>query len=299
MKIAACAYHPEWHASWEALEARLDAWVAEAAGQGAELLVFPEYAGIEATLIGPPTADDPGPQVWVQRMSAAAENWGRLNAGLARKYGVHILAGSLCADYAGQHVNRAYICAPDGTVGSQEKMIPTPYERQMMGLSGGRGLTLFDIGAAKVGVLICYDSEFPLLARAYVEVGADLLLVPSCTDMPHGQTRVRQSCRARAIEGQCPVVQAPLLGTVGGCDIVDGSTGRVGFFGPPDLGQPPDGILAQGETDAPAWVIADLNLRAIAAPRRVGQVGNMADWPMQRRPDMDVPVMPLGVPAED
>ena len=298
MKIAACAYEPEWHASWEALESKLDGWVADAAGQGAELLVFPEYAGIEATLIGPPFPD-PGPMGWVQRMTRAADGWGRLNATLAERHGVHILAGSLCADYAGQVVNRAYLCTPGGEVASQEKMIPTPYERQIMGLSGGRGLTLFDTALGRIGVLICYDSEFPLLARALVEAGADLLLVPSCTDMPQGQTRVRQSCRARAIESQCPVVQAPLIGVVGGCDIVDGSTGRVGIFGPPDIGQPEDGILGQGTLDTAGWVIADLDLRAIAAPRRIGQVGNMADWPMQRRPDMSVPVMPLGRPAED
>ena len=73
---------------------------------------------------------------------------------------------------------------------------------------------------------------------ALVEAGADMILVPSCTDLPAGQTRVRQSCRARAIEGQCLVVQAPLVGAVAGCDIVDVSTGRAGHPTPPP-GKPP------------------------------------------------------------
>ncbi|WP_296428447.1 carbon-nitrogen hydrolase family protein [Yoonia sp.] len=277
MKIAAAAYHPQWHDDWAGLTAKRDHWVRDAATQGAALLVFSEYAGIEAALIGAPDGNG-DPRRWRDGMVAAADRWAALHRDLAMKYNVTILAGSLNAQGAGGLVNRAMLCGPGGDLGFQDKMILTPYERLHMSLAAGQQMQLFDTAVGRVGVLICYDSEFPLLARALMAAGADMILVPSCTEQVAGQTRVRQSCRARAIEGQCLIVQAPLVGAVPGCDIVALNTGRAGLFCPPDYGLPADGIIAQGVTDMPGWVIADVAPTGIAAARATGQVGNFAHW---------------------
>lgn len=279
MKIATCAYHPEWHADWDSVAAKLETRVAEAAAEGAELLVFPEYAGVEAGLIGTP--QDKSPTDWVAALCPRYDRWTALHSDLARKYGVFILAGSLPRDAGGKSTNAASFCAPSGEVTIQDKMILTPYERREMKLAPGDDLKLIDTPLGKVGILICYDSEFPLLARALVAAEADLILVPSCTEAPAGQTRVRQSCRARAIEGQCLIVQAPLAGIVPDCEIIDISTGRAGVFSPPDIGLPPDGIIAQGLTDDTAWVIAEVDLAPISAVRSTGQVGNFSHWTEQ------------------
>lgn len=281
MKIAAAAYHPQWHATWDDLRAKLTAWVADAAGQGAQLLVFPEYAGAEAGLTGQAADAPKTAPAWAAHLAENADRWTRLHCDLAKAYGVYILAGSL--PYASPRglVNAAAFCAPDGAWAMQEKLILTPYERTELQLVPGTALRLFETALGKIGVLICYDSEFPLQARALVAAGADVILVPSCTDFPAGQTRVRQSCRARAIEGQCLIVQAPLVGTVPDCDIVDQSTGRTGFFCPPDHGLPADGIIAQGQTDVADWVIADVDPTAIAGARKTGQVGNFTHWAEQ------------------
>lgn len=275
MKIAASAYRPEWHPNWDALAAKLDAWVSEAAGQGAELLLFPEYGGCEAALVGTP--NDCHPHDWAQRMAKAAPAWVELHVALARKYKVHILAGSLCVEDGGLF-NRAYLVSPQGNVVHQDKLILTPYERNEMRIEAGRDARVFDTALGRLGILICYDSEFPLQTRAMTEKGAVMILVPSATDFAAGQTRVRQSCRARAIENQCLIVQSPVLGPVSDCDILDQGTGRAGFFCPPDYGLPSNGIIAQGETDESAWVFADVDPAAIAAPRQNGQVGNFAHW---------------------
>jgi len=277
MIIAACAYRPEWHATWSALAAKVEAWVADAASRGAKLLVFPEYAGCEAVLIGAPVGS-PTPADWTARMCDVADDWCALNARLAQHYGVWILAGSLCARGGAGPVNRAYLCGPQGQVAWQDKLILTPYERVEMGVVAGDEIKLFETPLGNLGVLICYDSEFPLQARALVAAGADLILVPSATDFPAGQTRVRQSCRARAIEGQCLIVQAPVLGPVADCDVVEAGTGRVSFFCPPDYGLPSNGIIAQGETDVAGWVLADVDPAAVATPRQSGQVGNFSHW---------------------
>ncbi len=280
MKIAAAAYRPEWHPDWAAMAAKLDAWVADAAGQGAALLIFPEYGGIESTLIGPPQVET-DPLVWRDRMVAVADDWRDLHVGLARKYGVHILAGSLNTQASQGIVNRAFFCAPDGHVAHQDKLIMTPYERIQMQLAVGTRINAFDTDLGRIGVLICYDSEFPLQARVLVESGATMILVPSATSFPAGYTRVSQSCRARAIEGQCLMIQSPVLGPVPGCEIVDTDVGAAGFFCPPDYGLPDDGIIALGPMNAPGWVIADVDPAAIAAPRKSGQVGNYAHWAEQ------------------
>lgn len=276
MKIASAAYRPEWHSDWASLAGKIEAWVKEAVEVGAQLLLFPEYGGCEAVLIGAPK--DETPQNWAIRMAEASQDWLDLHADLAKKYGVHILAGSLCANEGPEYVNRAYLVSPDGAFVFQDKLILTPYERNQMQIGAGREIKVFDTALGKIGILICYDSEFPVQARAMTEAGAEMILVPSATDFPAGQTRVRQSCRARAIENQCLIIQSPVLGPVNACDVLDQGTGRVGFFCPPDHGLPSSGIIAQGETDVAAWVYAEVDPKAISAPRQTGQVGNFAHW---------------------
>jgi predicted amidohydrolase len=277
MRIAAVAYTPERHPGWLGHQMKLDRLLKQAA---ADLVVLPEYAAIEAALIGN-TPSNPDPLFWRDLAADRAGDWVDQFDFLARAHRCHILAGTGPVRDGGRIVNRAWLFGPDGLIGTQDKLILTPWERRDLHMSPGQGLTLFDTALGRIGVLICYDSEFPLLARALVEGGGDMILVPSCTDLPAGQTRVRQSCRARAIEGQCLIVQAPLVGQVRGCEVVDISTGRAGLFVPPDHGLPADGILAQGDTDQAGAVVAQVDLAAIGAARRDGQVGNFAHWPEQ------------------
>ena len=123
-----------------------------------------------------------------------------------------------------------------------------------MGHIGRQRAFRLDIGSARIGIAICYDVEFPLIARALVEAGAEVILAPSCTDTVHGYWRVRVGAQARALENQCVVVQAPLVGAVDWSPAVDMNRGAAGVFGPPDLGFPEDGVIAQGEMDKPCFV---------------------------------------------
>jgi predicted amidohydrolase len=72
-----------------------------------------------------------------------------------------------------------------------------------------------------VGVLICYDSEFPELARRLVDEGARIIFVPFCTDNRQGYMRVRYCAQARAIENQCFVVLSGNVGNLPGVDNMD------------------------------------------------------------------------------
>ena len=110
----------------------------------------------------------------------------------------------------------------------------TRFEREQWLISGSRSLNVFDIPGARVGILICYDSEFPLLARQLTEAGASILLVPSCTDTDAGYHRVRLSCRARALEQQCFVLQAHTAGSAPWSPALDINTGEPAAFSRPD-----------------------------------------------------------------
>lgn len=281
VRIAAAAYACEFLGTWAAYEDKLSAWVAEAAGQGAGLVVFPEWAGLElATFDGRATAADlvgciDAQTAWLAEADA-------LHARLAARHGVHICAASALIRRAdGLSVNRARLVTPEGAIGVQDKLIMTRYEREVFHIHPGREVRVFDTALGRIGIAICYDIEFPLIGRAMVEAGVEILLAPSCTEALSGATRVRIGARARALEGQCITVQAPTVGRAEWNEAIDVTTGSAGIFCPPDRGFPATGILAEGGIDRPGWVIADADLTAIAAVRRDGGVLNVAHWPEQ------------------
>lgn len=284
IRIASAAWPIDCHADWASYTVKLETWVAEAADNGARLLVFPEYGNMElASLLDPAVALDAAAQV--EPLAALANDVANLHADLARRHQVHILAGSMVErDERGAIVNRARLFGPEGGMGIQDKLILTMWERSQWTIAPGAAqLTLFDLGFAKVGVIICYDSEFPDAAQALAAAGADILLVPSCTDSLAGYWRVRIGAMARALETQCFVVQSPTVGAAPWSAVVDVNVGAAGIFAPPDLGMPADGIVALGSLDTPGWTYADLDLDALAELRRNGAVRGPAHWGEQPR----------------
>lgn len=280
MKVATAAYPLDWFESWDRYAEKQRAWVAEAAGQGAELLVFPEYGAMElASLAGEAVAGDiAGSIAAVSERMAQAD---ALHSALAAEFGVHILSGSAPVVTEAGVVNRAGLFAPGGAVGHQDKQIMTRFERDDWGVQGGGPLRVFDTALGKIGILICYDSEFPMLARTLVEAGAEILLVPSCTEALEGYWRVRIGAMARALECQCVSVMASLVGEQPRIYAVEENTGMGGVFGPPDMGFPPTGVLAEGTLNQPGWTYAQFDRAQIAAVRADGHVLNMTHWAEQ------------------
>ncbi|MFN4060676.1 MAG: carbon-nitrogen hydrolase family protein [Paracoccus hibiscisoli] len=279
MKIAAAAYPIDWFDTFDAYADKLTRWVAEAQ---ADLLVFPEYAAMElASLGGAAVAGD-----LEASLHEVARHWPAvqaLHADLATRHGCHILGASGPVFDGARPVNRAVLYGPDGVIGHQDKQIMTRFEREDWDVIGAPGLRVFDTALGRIGVLICYDSEFPLLGRILAEAGAEILLVPSCTDTVAGFTRVRIGAMARALESQCVVVQAP---TVGPCDwmpALDENRGRAAIYGPPDGFWPETGIIAEGSMDAPGWVRAQIDLSRVRTSRAEGAVLPFAHWPEQDR----------------
>jgi predicted amidohydrolase len=161
-------------------------------------------------------------------------------------------------------------------MGVQDKQVMTRFEREDWNIVPGGPLRLFDTAMGRIGILICYDSEFPLLGRALAQ--ADILLVPSVTEALSGYSRVRIGARARALEAQCVAVMSSVVGVADWSQVIDESVGRGGVFGPPDKGFPANGILAEGELNKPGWTYAEVDLDAVAEVRRDGVVLNRSHW---------------------
>jgi predicted amidohydrolase len=182
---------------------------------------------------------------------------------------------------SGVYCNRAYLFMPDGTVDFQDKLIMTRFENEQWFIQSGKDLKCFDTEYGKIAINICYDSEFPMLARKQVEMGANLILVPSCTDTLAGYHRVKIGCQARALENQCYVVQSCLVGNAPWSEAVDVNIGSAAIYTPVDRGFPNNGVLVAGELNAVQWVIGEVSLSACTVVREQGQVFNYRDWSLQ------------------
>ena len=142
-----------------------------------------------------------------------------------------------------------------------------------------------------------YDAEFPLVARAMAEAGAEVLLVPACTDSQRGYWRVRAAAMARALENQCVVVQAVTVGEADWLPAAKRSHGAAAIYGPADVGFPEDGVIAVGKADSAGWVHGEIGLEAVRQVREAGAVKPFRDWP--GRAELAVETVPLGqAPAE-
>jgi len=278
--IAAAQYPIGQPASLPEWREKVAKWVADGAATGAELLVFPEYAAIEqAACFGPEVYGDL--KATLHKVAEIAGERVAFHSELAAMHKVHILVGSgpLLKD-DGRFVNAAQLVTPSGIVGEQEKLVMTPFERDW-GISAGGPVRVFDTALGRIGIAICYDSEFPLLVRAMAEAGAELILVPSCTERVAGYHRVRTGSMARALENQIATVQSPTVGDALWSPAVDRNSGAAGVYVPSEALVSETGVLAEGTMNEPGWVTATVNLRALKKLRSAGEMRNFNDWPLQ------------------
>jgi predicted amidohydrolase len=259
LKIAALQYRYDFPENFQAYEEKITTLVKRLAGEGVQLLLFPEYAGFEIASI----------QNWQQQLP----RYFALFQNLSCIYGMYICAGTQIVATENGTFNRSCFFSPKSGFSWQDKCILTPYEIGEGILSAGETVRLFDTEFGKVGICICYDVEFPKLVDFLVNRGAQLILVPSYTSTVHGFYRVFTSCRARALEQQCYVVQSALVGQTD----VEIAYGAAAICSPIDDGFPEDGILALGVRDQPETVIATLDFSLLEKVRTGGQTRNHAD----------------------
>ena len=284
IKLAACQYAIALIDSWDAYAGHLTGLVEDAASRGAELLLLPEYAGLvlAGQLDAAARSDLHGSIAGIQPL---IPRWLELCETLARQHRIVFQPGSAPVLDDGQYRNRAWLFGPHGLLGHQDKQIMTRFEREQWGIAAGLdGLKAFDTPFGRIGILICYDNEFPMLGRRLAELGVELVLAPSCTDTLAGSYRVRIGAQARALENQYAVLSSPTAGTAPWSPALDENRGRAALYVPADYGMPPTGIIAESPSDtveASSWLLVDIDLAEVARLRTEGQVVTRRDWPEQ------------------
>ncbi|MCW8840168.1 MAG: GNAT family N-acetyltransferase [Gammaproteobacteria bacterium] len=201
---------------------------------------------------------------------------------LALAYNINIIAGSM-PEYEEETLrNVSYVCKRDGTWARQYKLHVTPDERDYWGLQGGNALQVFDTDVARIGVLICYDVEFPELTRLLAEQGVQILFVPYWTDTKRAYLRVRRCAQARAIENECYVVLSGSVGNLPKIANMDLQYSRAAIFTPADFAFPHDAVADEATPNTEMALIADLNLELLKELHNHGSVRNLRD----RRDDL-------------
>jgi predicted amidohydrolase/GNAT superfamily N-acetyltransferase len=218
------------------------------------------------------------PMQAIDRMTAHREPIVAELSRMALRYNINIVGGSHPTRIAdGSVQNVAYVCLRDGSVHAQEKIHPTPNEAYWWKIKGGSSVDVIQTDIGPIGVLICYDSEFPELARRLVDEGARIIFVPFCTDNRQGYMRVRYCAQARAIENQCFVVLSGNVGNLPGVDNMDVQYAKSCILTPCDFPFARDGIAAEASENIETLTIADVNLADLTWARAEGTVRNLAD----------------------
>jgi predicted amidohydrolase/GNAT superfamily N-acetyltransferase len=191
---------------------------------------------------------------------------------LATRYGLTIIGGSHPTHVKDRIENVCYVCLPDGSIYHQPKLHITPNERKWWGISGGHHLGPIDTPTGKIGVLICYDIEFPETARILADEGAEIIFVPFCTDNRQGYLRVRYCAQTRAIENQVYVAMAGNVGNLPDVHNLDINYGQACVLTPSDFEFARDGIAAESDSSEETILVSDLDLDDLYAARARGTV---------------------------
>jgi predicted amidohydrolase/GNAT superfamily N-acetyltransferase len=196
---------------------------------------------------------------------------------LAISYNINIISGSLPEIIDNRLYNAGYLCKRDGTVERYEKLHVTPDEVKVWGMQGGTQLKVFDTDCGKIGILICYDVEFPELSRILADMGMDILFVPFLTDTQNGYSRVRNCAQARAIENECYVAIAGSVGNLPKVHNMDIQYAQSMVFTPCDFAFPANGIKAEATPNTEMILIADLDIDLLRNLNQFGTVRNLKD----------------------
>lgn len=201
---------------------------------------------------------------------------------LAISYNINVITGSMPVIRNDLLYNVGYLCKRDGTMEQYEKIHITPDEARVWGMQGGKGLKTFDTDCGKIGILICYDVEFPELSRLLADEGMDILFIPFLTDTQNGYSRVRYCAQARAIENECYVAIAGSVGNLPKVHNMDIQFAQSMVFTPCDFPFPANGIKAEATTNTEMILIADVDIDLLRELHKFGSVRNLRD----RRKDL-------------
>lgn len=195
----------------------------------------------------------------------------------AISYNINIITGSMPYLDGEQLYNAGFLCKRDGTSEMYRKIHITPNEVFHWGITGGDKIQTFDTDCGKIGIVICYDVEFPELSRIMADEGMNILFVPFLTDTQNGYTRVKHCAQARAIENECYVAIAGCVGNLPKVNNMDIQYAQAAVFTPSDFAFPSNGIKAEATPNTEMTLIVDVDIDLLKELHEHGSVKIMKD----------------------
>jgi predicted amidohydrolase/GNAT superfamily N-acetyltransferase len=275
VRVATVQFQQRMIASFDEFIANVEYFVDVTADYRCDFVVFPELFTLQLLALEKRKLD---PAEAIETLTDYTPRFVAAMRQLAISYNINIIGGSHPTRTEDDDIqNVAYVFLRDGSVHAQEKIHPTPNERHWWNIKGGDSVGAIQTDCGPIGVLVCYDSEFPELARRLVDEGARLLFVPFCTDSRQGYLRVRYCSQARAIENQCYVVMSGNVGNLPNVDNMDIQYAQSCILTPCDFPFARDGIAADTSENVETVAIADLDLTDLSWARAQGTVRNLRD----------------------
>lgn len=275
VRVSLVQYQQRRVSSFEEFGRQVEYFVDVVAAYKSDFVVFPELFTLQ--LLSIENEQIPASEA-IKTLTGYTDQLKALLSDLAVRYNINIIGGSHPTQEAsGDVLNICYVCLRDGSVHSQAKIHPTPNERYWWGIEGGNELQTIMTDCGPIGVMICYDAEFPELARHLVDQGALLLFVPFCTDERQSYMRVRYCSQARAVENQCFVAMAGNVGNLPNVDNMDIQYAQSCILTPCDFPFARDGIAADTTPNVEMVAFADLRLEDLRIARDTGTVQNLKD----------------------
>jgi predicted amidohydrolase/ribosomal protein S18 acetylase RimI-like enzyme len=269
IRVCAAQYQMRSVKSWHEFEQQVDFFVSTAEQYHCHFLVFPELFTVQLfSLLDSRMA----PRAAIAKLAGWADLYREMFSALAKRSGLFIIGGSHPVTVGDQIRNTAHLFSPSGNYYTQEKLHVTPSERAEYGISPGEGIKLFETSHARIAISVCYDVEFPELARLQTLAGAEVVFVPFSTDESRAYQRVRYCGQARAVENEIYTV---LSGNVGNLPQVENfliNYGETVICTPSDFAFPTDAVAARSHSDTETVVIGDLDLAVLQEVREVGSV---------------------------
>lgn len=259
--------------SFEEFAKQVEYYTDVASDANSDFAVFPEIFTTQLMSF----LDEKSPSRAIQRLTEFTEEYIELFTELAVRYNVNIIGGSHVVEEEGKIYNIAYLFRRDGTIEKQYKLHITPNERKWWGISRGDEVKVFDTDCGKIAIQICYDIEFPELARIATDRGAKIIFTPFCTEDRQGYLRVRYCSQARAVENQIYTVIAGTVGNLPQAENMDIQYAQSAIFAPSDFEFARDGIVVESNPNIEMVAIGDVDLEILRRQRQSGTVNQLKD----------------------
>jgi predicted amidohydrolase/GNAT superfamily N-acetyltransferase len=243
-----------------------------------DFVLFPELITTQLLSL----VDAPRPEISVRKLAEYTPQYLEAFTEMAVKYSVNIIGGSQFVVEDDRVYNVSFLFRRNGTIGKQYKIQATPSEYRWWGMDGGDKVEVFDTDRGRVAILICYDIEFPELARIAAARGAKIIFVPFNTDERYSYLRVRHCAQARAIENQLYVAIAGCTGNLPDVENADIHYAQSGIFTPSDFPFARDAVASESQPNVETLIVHDVDLELLRRHRLDGTVRTWND----RRKDL-------------